>query len=339
MTSTAALVEEHMRPSLLRRLLIAQEAPAVIVFVVLMIFFSLKAPAQFATVDNLRSITVDFSFLLILAVGMTFVIVTAGIDLSIGAVLVVSSVLADKAMIALSGAGGGGWGTVALGFVAALATGVAWGLFNGLLIAYVGLPPLIVTLGTLGMALAIAQVVTNGIDIAGVPLALTNSLGFGRFLGMPEVFVVALAITAVGGWVLRTTRFGKHTYAIGSSQEAARRAGIAVPRHLTIVYAIMGLLSGFAGFVSLAQFSTTSIGGHTTDNLQVIAGVVLGGTSLFGGIGSIVGSGLGIFIPAILQNGFIIIGVQPYWQGFAIGAVLIGAVYVDRLRRRALQRE
>jgi ribose transport system permease protein len=322
-----------------RALLLSEVAPAAIVFIALILFFSIKAPHQFATIDNLRNITVDFSFLLILAVGMTFVIITAGIDLSIGAVLVVASVVSNKAMIALSGAGGGGWGTVAVGLVAAVATGVGWGLLNGLLIAYVRLPALIVTLGTLGMALSIAEILTNGIDIAGVPQPLINSLGVGRVGGLPEVFIVALAITAVGAWVLATTRFGKHTYAIGSNEEAARRAGINVRRHITIVYTAMGLLSGFAGFVSLAQFSTTSVGGHATDNLQVIAGVVLGGTSLFGGIGSIIGSALGIFIPAILQNGFIIIGVKAFWQGFAIGAVLIGAVYVDRLRRRALQRE
>ena len=129
------------------------------------------------------------------------------------------------------------------------------------------------------------------------------------------------------------TRFGRYTYAVGSNEEGTRRAGVAVDRHLITVYGLCGLLAGLAGFLSLARFGTTTIGGHSTDNLNAIAAVVIGGTSLFGGVGTMLGTFFGVLIPAVLQNGFIIVGVQPFWQQVAVGAVLIIAVYLDQLRR------
>ena len=152
-------------------------------------------------------------------------------------------------------------------------------------------------------------------------------------LGIPYLVLVALAVAIVLGIVLAQTRFGRYTYAIGSNEEAVRRAGVNVDRHLIKVYALAGTLSGLAGFMNLARFGTTTIGGHATDNLNAIAAVVIGGTSLFGGIGTILGTVFGVFIPAVLQNGFVIVGVQAFWQQVAVGAVLIVAVYLDQLRR------
>ena len=290
---------------------------------------------QFATVFNFRNIAADASGLLIIAVGMTFVIITAGIDLSVGSVLVFSGVIAAKVMLAI---GGGGWGAIAAGLVAGLVAGTAWGMVNGVLITKARVPPLIVTLGTLGMALGSALLITGGIDVRGVPLQLTTTIGIGQLAGIPYVVIIAAAVTAVGAVTLSMTRFGRYTYAIGSNAEAARRAGINVDRHLIKVYALSGFLAGMAGMVSLARFATTTIGGHSTDNLAAIAAVVLGGTSLFGGIGTVLGTVVGVFIPAILQNGFVILGVQPFWQQVAVGAVLIIAVYIDQLKRRAQER-
>ncbi len=139
------------------------------------------------------------------------------------------------------------------------------------------------------------------------------------------------------GIVLAQTRFGRYTYAIGSNMEGARRSGVNVDRHLIKVYALAGTLSGLAGYMALARFGTTSISGHSTDNLNAIAAVVIGGTSLFGGIGTILGTVFGVFIPVVLQNGFVIVGIQPFWQQVAVGAVLIGAVYLDQLRRARLR--
>jgi ribose transport system permease protein len=290
---------------------------------------------QFATVFNFRNIAADASGLLIIAVGMTFVIITAGIDLSVGSVLVFSGVIAAKVMLAI---GGGGWGAIVAGLAAGLVAGTAWGVVNGVLITKARVPPLIVTLGTLGMALGSALLITGGIDVRGVPLQLTTTIGIGQLGGVPYVVIIAAVVTAVGAVTLSMTRFGRYTYAIGSNAEAARRAGINVDRHLIKVYGLSGFLAGMAGMVSLARFATTTIGGHSTDNLAAIAAVVLGGTSLFGGIGTVLGTVVGVFIPAILQNGFVILGVQPFWQQVAVGAVLIIAVYIDQLKRRAQER-
>ena len=303
----------------------------------MIVAFSVLEPDSFSTVNNVRNIATNAAILLVVAVGMTFVIITAGIDLSVGSVLVFSGVVSAKAM---NGIGGDGAGVLIVGLLVALACGLAWGVLNGLLITKARVPPLIVTLGTLGMALGVAQIITNGVDVREVPARLVISIGVGRlFDQIPWLVVIAVAVAIVFGVVLAMTRFGRHTYAIGSNDEAARRAGINVDRHLIAVYGISGLLAGLAGYMSLARFATTTIGGHSTDNLQAIAAVVLGGTSLFGGIGTMLGSVVGVFIPVVLQNGFVITGVQPFWRDVAVGAVLIAAVYLDQLRRRTQYRE
>jgi len=267
---------------------------------------------------------------------MTFVIITAGIDLSVGSVLVFSGVIAVKVMTAL---GNSGWGVVVVGTVAAMLTGLAWGLVNGALIAKARIPALIVTLGTLGAGLGGAQLITGGVNLRGVPRELVTVVGVGRLFGVvPWLVAVALVVTVVGAVALRMTRFGRYTFAIGSNAEAARRVGINVDRHLIKVYALSGMLAGLAGMISLARFTNTTIAGHSTDNLQAIAAVVIGGTSLFGGVGTILGTVVGVFIPAVLQNGFVILRVQPFWQEVAVGVVLIAAVYVDQLKRRARDR-
>ncbi|WP_406002449.1 ABC transporter permease [Streptomyces sp. NBC_00829] len=321
----------------LRRLLRTNTTWTFVVLVLLMAVFAVLTPASFATAFNLRSVATEVAILLVMGVGMTFVIVTAGIDLSVGSVLVFSGVVAAKVMTAIGG-GDAGWGAIALGAVAGVASGLGWGLLNGVLVAKARIPSLIVTLGSLGMALGLAQLLTGGVDVSGVPPRLIATLGNGRVAGVPWLVVVAVVVTVIAALVLATTRFGRYTLAIGSNAEAARRVGIRVDRHLIKVYGLAGLLSGVAGVLSLAHFSTTTIAGHANDNLGAIAGVVLGGTSLFGGTGTVIGTVIGVFIPAVLHNGFVILGVQPFWQSVAVGAVLIAAVYVDQLRRRARAR-
>jgi ribose transport system permease protein len=304
-----------------------------IALLALVVVFGIARPNAFLASYNVRTLFTDASTLLVLAVGATFVIATAGIDLSVGAVLVISGVLSNKAMVAV---GGGGAEVVLLGLLVALAVGLAFGIFNGLLITKAAIPPLIATLGTLGIAFGVAQVLTGGNDLAGVPQGLVDTLGTGRLLGIvPWLVVIAVAVTAAGVVALRSTRFGRYTLFIGSNAEAARRAGVSVDRHLVKVYALAGVLAGLGGFLSLARFATTTIAGHSTDNLQAITAVVLGGTSLFGGVASVIGTTIGVFIPAVLQNGFVILDIQPFWQQAAMGAVLLIAVYFDQLKRRA----
>ncbi len=305
------------------------------VLIVIVAAFGVLAPDRFLTAGNAFNIIQNVSIWAVLAVGMTYVIITSGIDLSIGSILVFSSVISAKAMEAM---GGDGWGVAAVGLVLALVSGLAWGLINGWLVAKAKIPALIVTLGTLSVALGAAQIITSGLDIRSVPTVLQDYVGYGRIAGFPVISVIAVVVVVIGGIWLHKSRFGRYTYAIGSNEVSARRVGINVDRKLLQIYGLSGLLSGLAGMMSLAQFGTTTIAGQSLTNLNVIAAVVIGGTSIFGGRGSMFGSMVGLFIPAVLQSGFVIIGVSPFWQTTAVGSILIAAVFVDQQRRTASQR-
>jgi ribose transport system permease protein len=290
---------------------------------------------------NIRSIFADNAYLIVLSVGMTFVIVTAGIDLSVGSVLIFSGVIAAKTMLVFGSANSiiaaseEGWALIILGVLAGIAAGLGFGLVNGFLVAYARVPPLIVTLGTYGVALGASYLITGGTDLRGMPIKFSNTIGYGNLFGqIPYQVIIAGVVTLACGLALAYTRFGRYTYAIGSNVEAARRVGINVRVHLVRVYALMGALAGVAGCLSLALFTTTTISGHGTDALSAIAAVVIGGSSLFGGRGTVAGTIIGVLIPATLASGFVIIGINPYWQYVAVGLVLIGAVYLDQVRRR-----
>ncbi|WP_082008304.1 ABC transporter permease [Microbacterium mangrovi] len=314
----------------------AQAFQIFLILLVIIAVFAVLAPSTFAQWSNFRLIMQNASILAVLGVGMTFVIVTAGIDLSIGSVLVFSGVVSAMVMRSM---GGQGWGTAIVGIVVAIICGIFWGWVNGVLVAKAKIPPLIVTLGTFGATLGFAQILTGGVDISAVPLVLTTSIGYGNVFGsLPVIVVIAAVVVVIGAIMLAYTKFGLYTRAVGSSEEAARRVGVKVDRQLIYVYTMTGALAGFAGILSLSQFATTAIAGQSLTNLNVIAAVVIGGTSLFGGYGTIIGTVVGLFIPAVLQNGFVITGVQPYWQQVAVGAVLIVAVYADQLRRSAAAR-
>lgn len=300
-----------------------------VVFAVEIAFFSITAGDRFLTRTNLILTAQNVAVLTVMACGATFVLITAGVDLSVGSVAILGEVVAAKTIIA---AGGSGTLDATLGIFAAIAVGVFVGLINGTGVAYLKVPPLIVTLGTMLMGVSAAQIITDGVN---VPNRTLNTLGNGRVGGIPYIVLVALGVVIVMAILLHLTVFGRYTYAVGSNGEAARRVGINVDAHLLKVYALAGSLSGFAGALSLARFNTTSIGAHTTDPLEAIAAAALGGTSVFGGVGSIFGTMIGVWIPGVLRNGIIILGVQPYWQGIIIGLVLIGTVWFDQYRRRA----
>lgn len=311
----------------------------------LVVFFSVLRPTQFFSSFNLSNIAINAAILLVLSVGQTFVMVAAGVDLSIGAVLVFSSVVGGTTMLALSGGQGSTFGTtdaglpvVLLGSLAAILAGIAWGVINGVLISIARIPSLIVTLGTLGMALGGAQIISGGLDIRAIPEILVLGLGGVGWLGIPNLIVVAVIVTILGATVLHQTRFGLYVYAIGSNSEAARRSGIRIVPNTIAIYAISGGLAGVAAIMSLARYGTTTIAGHAMDNLTTISAVVLGGTSLFGGTGSIIGTVIGVFIPIVLLNGFVIMGIPPFWQTVAMGAVLILSVFIDQLKRRSRDR-
>jgi ribose transport system permease protein len=316
-----------------------------VLLIALIAIFTILRPEQFGSSVNLTMLAINAAILLVLSVGQTFVIIAGGIDLSVGTVLVFASIASAQIMLRISGAAGGTYGTtqgglgvVFIGLIVALASGAFWGAVNGALVAAARIPPLIVTLGTFGMALGFAQILTNGTDIRAVPEILVDAIGSGAIAGVPVLVVIAAAVALVGAIVLHLTRFGVHVFAVGSDKEAARRAGIQVGRKLVAIYVLSGTLAGLAAMMSTARFATTTIGGHAMDNLSTISAVVLGGTSLFGGIGSIAGTVVGVFIPIVLLNGFVILGIPPFWQTVATGAVLILAVWIDQLKRRARER-
>lgn len=322
--------------------------PVVITFVfliVVMIVFAVSAPGQFGTQSNFTQLAQNVAILTVVSVGTTFVIATAGIDLSIPSGIILGEVFAVKMLHWIHVGSGTAYDLQAneskiwymlAALVAALLAGLLIGLVNGFTVGYMGIPPMLATLGSLGAGLGVALLMQKGVNEATYAL---NPVATGEMIPkVPNLIVIALLIVVIGFVGLHLSVFGRHTLAIGSSEEAARRVGIKVPRHLLKVYVLGGLASGFGGFLSVAYFSTTSVGGHTTDNLQAITAVALGGTSLFGGVANIFGTLVGVWIPAVLQNGFIILGLQQYWQMVAVGGVLIITVWLDQLRRRSRSR-
>ncbi len=325
----AAKIAAERRLRTRRRLLSSSPLLMFGVLVVLFAFFTFLHPATFPSFGNVKNMLMDTAILMVMAVGVTYVMIAAGFDLSIGSVLVFGQVVAAKVMSAVGGQGA--W-TIVLGTVVSVLAGTFWGLFNGLVITKLRVPPLITTLGSLGAALGVAYLLTNGADVRDVPNAAI-AIATGDLFGLSWIIWVSAVVVVIGGLILHLTRFGRHTFVIGSNAEAARRSGINVDRHLIKLYCIAGGLAGFAGMMSLIRYTTTTVGGHGTDSLVVITGVALGGISLFGGIGLMIGSVIGMFIPTVLNNGLVSNDVAAFWQQVAIGLILIGAVYLDQLKR------
>ena len=303
----------------------------------MMAIFTGLAPGKFLTLNDLSLNAQTTAPFLLMAVGETFVIITAGIDLSVGFVLVLSGVVAGEYYLS-NGGPDAGPGTIWVGAIFGLATGAAFGALQGIAVAKLKIPPLIATLMGLGVAEGLSYLITGGHDIPSVPNSLINTIGTGGLGGVQWLIIISFLTTLLFGLILAFTRFGRYTYAIGSNPEAALRAGINVDRHLIKVYALSGLLAGLAGILNLGYFSTTTISGHPLDNLVVITAVVIGGASLFGGRGTMLGTFIGVFIPELLATGLIIVGVNQYWQYILTGLVLGAAVYLDQIRRRLRER-
>lgn len=302
------------------------------VLVVLIIAFGAVAPTLYTKAAWLATASFAVEYL-ILAIGQTFVIVTAGIDLADGATLGFSAMAGSLLMANLLGSHTSGGLTVVAGILLMLATGAGIGLLNGVIITKMKLPPFIVTLGTLTAVTGATDLLNNGTEITNLPGFVTG-LGTASVLSgwLPVPVLVALVLAAIFGLVLTRTRFGLRTYAIGSNEVAARRAGIDVDRHLVRVYMLSGLLAGVAGLMVTANFSSASPIAGANDELYAIAAVVIGGASIFGGRGTIFGTVIGTAIIALLTTGLVLANVQPFWQQVAIGAVVVGAVAVDRVR-------
>jgi ribose transport system permease protein len=345
-TTTDVTANVEPRPSRLRQWATTPILITLTFLVLLIVVFSLLAPGKFGTASNLSLLAQNVAILTVVSVGTTFVIATAGIDLSIPSGIILGEVFAAQTLSRIPVAGGGTAIDIAAAdttlaiilaaLAASLLAGLILGSINGFLVAYGRIPPMLATLGTLGAGLGVALLLQKGVNVATYAL---NPVATGHLIpNVSNLVLIAVLVVIVGYIAMHKSIFGRHTLAIGSNEEAARRVGLNVRRHLLKVYIVGGVASGFGGFLSLAYFSTTSVGGHTTDNLQAITAVALGGTSLFGGVATIIGTVIGVWIPAVLQNGFIIVGVNPYWQMIAVGVVLVFAVWIDQLRRRGQNR-
>jgi ribose transport system permease protein len=300
------------------------------VLVAMVAFFTAMNSLFFSTFA-FANILQDWAPVMLLAIAETYVIVTAGIDLSVGSTLGLSGVACAMGMKSLHEGGTDTTLTIVVGLGLALATGLAVGLVNGLLITKVKLAPFIATLATMGAGAGLTLVLTGGVQVAGGPPAVIR-LGNTQYLTvLTAPLVVVLAVLAVAWVTLDFTRFGRWTYAIGSNEFAARGAGIGVQRHLVKVYMLSGLLCGLAGaFVYFRLGSGSPTSGQGLE-LAAIAAAVIGGTSLFGGSGRMSGTVLGSLITTSVLSGLILIGVAPNWQQVVIGVLIAVAVGVQQL--------
>lgn len=279
----------------------------------------------FFTMQNFSIIAQQASINIVLAAGMTFVILTAGIDLSVGSVLAAAAVVSVMASL-LPGGG-------LLGIAAGLGVGLLCGLVNGSLVAFAKLPPFIVTLGALTAVRGVARLLGDDKTVLNPDLPYAF-IGSDTLLGVPWLVIIAGAVVVLSWFILRRTVLGLHIYSVGSNPEAARLSGIKVWKVLLFVYAMSGLFAGLGAVMTSSRIlAANGLQLGQSYELDAIAAVILGGTSFVGGVGSIVGTLVGALIIAVLSNGLILLGVSDIWQYIVKGLVIIGAVALDRYRQ------
>lgn len=308
----------------MRRWRLPDEAGIFVVLLLVLVVLGALSP-PFRTVSNGFTLLLNGSVIAFLALGQTFVLLTGGIDLSTGANVAMTGVLAPLLMVQ-----GVPWPLAAL---LALAAGTLLGVVNGAIIHFVGVPPFIVTFATLGVASSIPLILTGANSISVIDPAF-GVIGQGRLLGVP-VPVVLLLIAAVLAWfVLSWSRLGVHIYALGGNRAAARLAGVDVAKTTITVYALSGLCAGMGGLISTARlmvgFPATGLGNELFFS---IAAAVVGGVSLFGGVGSVAGAMIGAVLIAAVSNGMNVLNVSSYWQPLVIGLIILAGVSLDTYRR------
>jgi len=342
--ATEAVTPQEIDPQVVQasRMRAVLTHSATLVFAVNMLliaFFALLSPNYvFWSLANAEALLRNGAEILMLALGVTLLMSAGVFDLSVGANLVLASVISALTMREVGDRGLDSVTTALFGLGVCLAAGAAFGAINGLIITKLKVNSLIATLGTLGVGSGAAQLLTNGQDVRQLPDTLQSDFALAKLGIVPAPMVCALVLL-VGVWaLLRFTRFGMRTLAIGSNMTAATRAGIAVHQHIIQLAAIAGAFAGFAAFVDLARFGSTAIASHSLDGLNAVTAVVIGGTALTGGRASVIGTLWGAALSIILLSGLIIIRVQPFWQLVATGIVLILAVAFDQFRARTVER-
>ncbi len=305
----------------------------VIVVAIFMGVVNAAAKGAFLNPHNLVTVLEQISYNCILGVGQTFVIITAGIDLSIGSLVALSGVVMAQVANHLPF---GGVGLVLVTLLAGLAIGAAAGWINALPVVKLNLPPFITTFAMLEVTLGLAYIFSGGQPVA-VNNPIFSAIGTGAVFGLPVPVIWMIVVVAIAAVLLTRTRFGRYVFALGGNEEAARLAGIATARVKTIVYMISGMCAAIVGFLYMARFSSGSPDTGTHDELlEAIAAVVVGGTSLMGGQGSILGTFFGALLIGLLYNAMNLIHVDSYLQKVVLGVVILLAVVLDELRKRYL---
>jgi ribose transport system permease protein len=292
---------------------------------VLFVYLSFASDA-FLSASNLFNIGVQSAVVAIIAIGMTIVIITAGIDLSVGSVAALSGVLGAM-MVVKHGV------PIPLAIAGGVAIGGIAGLVNGLLVTRAGMAPFIATLGMLSVARGLGYIVTGSVAVSGEPVEF-KLLGQGKLGSLPIPILALVVVALAGHFVLTRTKLGRYAYAMGSNIDAARLSGIPVKRYLTIIYIISGILAGLAGMIAASRVDSGQPNFGIGLELDVIAATVIGGASLFGGEGKIIGTLLGALLIALIRNGSVLLDVNTFYQQVIIGVIIWIAVFWDQYRRR-----
>lgn len=309
-----------------------QRIVVLMVIIVLAGFFSIMSPAfrQYSTLVSIFDYSYYISFM---AIGVTFALITGGVDLSIGTGMVACGIVGGYCVTNLGM-------PVGVGLLVCLLMGLAFGLFNGILVAVLELPPFIATLGTMMIARGLGSILTGGISItwpaASTPQGWFRSLfkiNNGSML-LPVGFLLVIAAVVIMSIVLNKTRPGRYIIALGSNKEATRLSGVKVVKWQALAYVICGLFTGLAGIAYSSTFQAVAPGTGAGLELDAIAGAIIGGTSMTGGAGSIIGTLLGVFVMSLLKAGLPYIGLQANWQQIITGLVLIVAIFIDVLKNK-----
>ena len=290
----------------------------------LALVFTVLSP-YFFSVNNILTVATQTAVIAIIAIGQTYVLITGGIDLSIGSNMALAGMVAGLCMRANL--------PVPAAIIAGLLTGTCAGAVSGTLVAFGKLPPFIATLGTMTVARGLAFILTQAIPIANLPGKFTI-FGTGRTFGIPNPVIIMVMLFLVFGFILGKTRLGRHVYATGSNFEAARLSGVNTRRVLMTVYVFSGLLAAFAGLIMAARVVTAQPGAGDGYELDAVASSVIGGTSTMGGEGAIAGTFIGAFVIGVLRNGLNLVGVTPHLQRVIIGIVIVGSVFLDKIKKR-----
>ena len=280
----------------------------------------------FLTVQNLSSVCRQTAVITIIALGMTIIMISGGIDLSVGSVMAFAGICGTQLLESRQ--------SLVASVAGAMLAGAAWGLLNSALITLLKVSPFIATLGTMGAARGVTLVITNGMPVVNLPASF-GRLGDGNILRIvPVPLAILVALALLTGFILKYTRMGRYAYAIGSNVEAARYAGVPIRRYLIAIYTFGGALTGLAGMIEASRLVTGQPTAGQGYELSVIAAVVIGGASLSGGEGTVAGTIAGAFLMGLISNGSNLLGVSPFWQQVVIGSVIVLAVAVDELRKR-----